>query len=168
MRNILVLALLLLALIACQNKGTQQKDNSNISNSKKITAMENQTIKIGIAKSLGIYFNALNKSSADQAVGQYTADGVFMPSGLPTANGTSELTTAYENVFKAIQLNVTFKVEEIVALNDSVAFVRTQSNGTQLVHGTGQKTEELNREFFLMRNEEGNWKIARYMFNQPK
>jgi ketosteroid isomerase-like protein len=91
-----------------------------------------------------------------------------MPTGLPTATGTLELTTAYENVFKAIQLNVTFKFEEIVSFDNSVAFVRTQSNGTQLVHANGKKTEELNREFFLMRNENGTWKIARYMFNQPK
>lgn len=35
MRKILASALLLLALAACQNKITQQKDNLNISNSKK-------------------------------------------------------------------------------------------------------------------------------------
>lgn len=166
MRKIIASALLLLTLAACQNETKKQKDNSNIS--KKITAMENQTSKIGIEKSLGIYFDALNKSSAEQAVGQYTADGIFMPTGLPTATGTSELTMAYENVFKTIELNVTFKLEEIVSLNDSIAFVRTQSNGTQLIYANGQKTEELNREFFLMKNENGNWKIARYMFNQPK
>jgi len=168
MRKIITSAVLLLALTACQNETKQQTDNSNIYNSKKSTAMENQTAKMGIEKSLGIYFDALNNSNAAQAVSQYTSDGIFMPTGLPTATGTSELTTAYENVFKAIELNVTFKLEEIVSLNDSVAFVRTQSNGTQLIHANGQKTEELNREFFMMRNENGIWKISRYMFNQPK
>jgi len=130
--------------------------------------MENQTAKTEIEKSLSIYFDALNKSSVAQAVGQYTADGVFMPNGFPTATGTWALTTAYENVFKAIKLNVTFKTEEIMLLDDSTAFVHTQSNGIQLIHANGQRTEELNREFFLMRNENGSWKIARYMFNQPK
>ncbi|ATP58226.1 hypothetical protein CPT03_18025 [Pedobacter ginsengisoli] len=168
MRKIITSAVLLLALAACQNKAKQQKNDSNISNSKKSTTMENQTAKNGIEKSLSIYFDALNKSSAEQAVSQYTADGIFMPTGLPTATGISELTSAYKNVFKAIQLNVSFKLEEIISLDDSVAFVRTQSNGTQLIHANGQKTEELNREFFLMRNENGIWKIARYMFNQPK
>ncbi|MBS0026445.1 YybH family protein [Chitinophaga sp. 22321] len=130
--------------------------------------MENQITQTGIEKSLSIYFEALNKSSVEQAVGQYTGDGVFMPTGLPTATGTSALTTAYGNVFKAIQLNVAFKIEEIISLDSSVAFVRTQSNGTQLIHATGQKTEELNREFFLMKKDNGDWKIARYMFNQPR
>lgn len=129
--------------------------------------MKNQIAKLEIEKALDIYFDALNKSNVGQAVGQYTEDGVFMPAGLPTATGTLELTTAYQNVFKAIQLNVTFKIEEIVSPDDSVAFVSTQSNGTQLIHANGQKTKELNREFFVMRNESGIWKIARYMFNQP-
>ncbi|MGJ1379268.1 hypothetical protein [Sphingobacterium sp.] len=40
---------------------------------------------------------------------------------------------SYENIFKAIQLNVTFKVEEVVSLGDHVAFVRTQSNGSQVI-----------------------------------
>lgn len=71
------------------------------------------------------------------------------------------------NVFKAIQLNVKFDIEEITVADD-IAFVRTQSHGTQLIHATGQKTEELNREFFLLKRENGAWKIARYMFNQPK
>lgn len=162
----IVVALLLLA--AGQNRTAQQKNNLDSTNSKKLKTMENQNAKTGIEKSLGIYFDALNSSSAESAVGQYTADGIFMPSGLPSATGTSELQAAYEDIFKAIQLHVTFKIEEVVELNDSLAFVRTQSNGTQLVRASGRQTEELNREFFLMSNENGNWKIARYMFNQPK
>ena len=129
--------------------------------------MENQSAKQQIEKSLTIYFDALNKSSVEQAVGQYTADGVFMPTGLPTASGTAELKLAYSNVFKAIKLNVKFDIEEITVV-DTIAFVRTQSQGTQLIHATGKRTEELNREFFLLRQENGTWKIARYMFNQPK
>ncbi|SMO35880.1 Ketosteroid isomerase homolog [Chryseobacterium rhizoplanae] len=164
MKVIISLAVLLFTLTACQSDKNKKQVNSTTLNS---TTMENKTAKTEIEKSLGIYFDALNKSNVEQAVHQYTSDGIFMPTGLPTAAGTSELTTAYENVFKAIQLNVTFRVEEII-LSDSIAFVRTQSNGTQLIHANNQKTDELNREFFLMKNENGSWKISRYMFNQPK
>ncbi|WP_374464713.1 nuclear transport factor 2 family protein [Chryseobacterium sp.] len=165
MKTVIITAVLLFSVTACQKDIKQKKDNSAIPNS---TAMENPTTKTGIEKSLHIYFDALNQSNAEQAVGQYTSDGIFMPAGLPTASGTSELTTAYKNIFQAIQLNVNFKIEEIVTLDDNTAFVRTQSNGTQLIHANGQKTEELNREFFLMKNENGAWKISRYMFNQTR
>ena len=169
MKNIVLLATALLLTLTVRSQKTQaQEQKINTSKLKKSTTMENQSVKNEIEKSLAVYFDALNKSSVDQAIGQYTPDGIFMGTGLPTATGKSELKKAYENIFKAIQLNVTFKVEEVVSLGDNVAFVRTQSNGSQVILANGKKTEEINREFFLMKNENGIWKIARYMFNQPK
>lgn len=162
MKNLIVWVLLLSIFTSCQNK-TENKNN--LQNHSK---MDQNTENTAIEKSLGIYFDALNKSNVEQAVGQYTNDGIFMPAGLPTASGTEQLNNAYGNVFKALQLNVTFKTEEIVFLGSEVAFVRTQSQGTQLIHATGKKTEELNREFFLMKKVNSDWKIERYMFNQPK
>ena len=120
-----------------------------------------------IEKTLNTYFGSLNASDVNAAVSSYTADGVFMPAKFPTAIGTDQLMVAYGNVFKAIQLNVTVKIEEVI-IRDDVAFARTLSNGTVLIHATGETTAEENREFFLLRKDNGEWKIARYMFNQPK
>lgn len=161
MRNIIFIAVLLLSFAACTNKTENNSNNTN-----KITDMENQN-KEAIEKTLNTYFGSLNASDVKTAVGSYTTDGVFMPTKFPTATGTEQLVTAYENVFKAIQLNVTVKIEEVIVRND-IAFARTLSNGTTLIHATGETTPEENREFFLLRKENGEWKIARYMFNQPK
>ncbi|MHA7607899.1 YybH family protein [Elizabethkingia meningoseptica] len=163
MKTLLLSSALLLSIFAFgQNKKENKSNNLNH------TKMENTTENSKIQKSLDTYFESLNKSSVQQAVGQYAADGVFMPTGFPTATGTEQLTVSYENIFKAIQLNVTFKIEEIIYLGNDVAYVRTESNGSVTIHATGDKTAELNREFFLMKKEGGVWKIARYMFNQPK
>ncbi|RKE57087.1 YybH family protein [Sphingobacterium detergens] len=167
MKKITAWAALLLIGAAVQHTANGQTKQLNSSKSIKSTTIKNQSAQQQIEKSLTIYFDALNKSSVEQAIGQYTTDGIFMPTGLPTATGTAQLKIAYTNVFKAIQLNVKFDIEEI-NLSGDIAFVRTQSHGTQLIHATGQKTEELNREFFLLKRENGTWKIARYMFNQPK
>lgn len=128
--------------------------------------MENQE-KATIEKVLITYFNSLNASDIKAVVGSYTTDGVFMPTKFPTATGIDQLVVAYGNVFKTIQLNVTVKIEEII-IRDDIAFARTFSNGTTLIHATGEKIPEENREFFLLRKDNGEWKIARYMFNQPK
>ena len=161
MKNIIIVAALLLSAAACTNKTKNQSNNTQ-----KLTEMENQN-KAAIEKMLNTYFGSLNASDVKTAVGSYTADGVFMPTKFPTATGTKELVTAYENVFKAIQLNVTVKIEEVI-LKDDIAFARTLSNGTTLIHATGETVPEENREFFLLRKVNGDWKIARYMFNQPK
>lgn len=152
---------MLFALMAsCNNQ--EKNNNSN----QKTTTMESQE-KAAIEKTLNTYFGSLNTSDVKTAVGSYTADGVFMPTKFPTATGTDQLMVAYGNVFKAIQLNVTVKIEEII-ISDDIAFARTFSNGTTLIHATGETTPEENREFFLLRKDNGEWKIARYMFNQPK
>ena len=162
MKNIIIVAVLLLSVVACTN---ETKNHSN-NNTQKLTEMENQN-KTAIEKTLNTYFGSLNESDVKTAVGSYTADGIFMPTKFPTATGTGQLVTAYENVFKAIQLNVTVKIEELI-VSDDIAFARTLSNGTTLIHATGETNPEENREFFLLKKENGEWRIARYMFNQSK
>jgi ketosteroid isomerase-like protein len=46
--------------------------------------MENQDRR-AVEKVLTCYFNALNESDVKTAVNSYTADGVFMAAGAPTA-----------------------------------------------------------------------------------
>lgn len=161
MKQIIIAVLLLQSLSACTNNSKTKLNNNQISKE-----MDTQN-KAAIEKTLNTYFNSLNASDVKAAVASYTADGVFMPAKFPTATGTAQLITAYENVFKVIQLNVAVEIEEIIIRND-IAFARTLSNGTTLIHATGEKMPEENREFFLLRNDSGEWKISRYMFNQPK
>jgi ketosteroid isomerase-like protein len=162
MKIIIITALLFASIVSCNNTSK----NNNNSNKQKSTIMENQE-KAAIEETLKIYFASLNASDVKKAVSSYTADGVFMPSKFPTASGTDQLMTAYGNVFKAIQLNVTVRIEQII-IRDDIAFASTVSNGTTLIHATGETIPEENREFFLLRKDNGEWKIARYMFNQPK
>lgn len=128
--------------------------------------MENQD-KAAVEKALNNYFNSLNESDVKTAVGSYTTDGVFIAAGAPTAIGTAQLVTAYEYLFKAIRLTVKVTIDEVI-VKDDISFVRTHSNGTTLIHATGENIPAENREFFLLRKEQGEWKIARYLFNQPK
>jgi uncharacterized protein (TIGR02246 family) len=128
--------------------------------------MENQD-KAAVENALNNYFNALNESDLKTAVGSYTTDGVFIAAGAPTAIGSAQLVTAYEYLFKAIQLTVNVTIDEVI-LKDDISFVRTHSTGTTLIHATGETIPAENREFFLLRKEQGEWKIARYLFNQPK
>lgn len=114
---------------------------------------------------LATYERSLNTSDADLAASCYTADGIFMPTALPTASG-KELRAAYANIFAAIQLNVTFAVDELVVVGEETAYALTRSNGEVTILATGATNAEANREMFIFRREAGGWKIARYMFNK--
>ncbi len=156
----LIAALLLLA-AACQNKSENQP---NILNQ---NTMEQKTEKTAIDKLLFSYRDALNTSDVNKVLPLYTNDGVFMPSNAPSAIGQEQVKSAYEFVFSQIQLNIEFYVDEIV-VNGDYAFARTTSKGTTLIHANKQTIAEENRELFVLQKVNGQWKIARYMFNKMK
>ena len=111
------------------------------------------------------YETALNTSDAALAASCYTADGIFMPTTLPTAAG-DQMETAYRHVFGAIRLAVTFAIDELVVVANDAAYALTRSTGTQTVLATGVTSAEANREVFIFRHGNGAWRIARYMFNK--
>ena len=125
------------------------------------------TEKSAIEKLLFAYRDALNASDVNKVLPLYTKDGVFMPTNAPTATGQEQLKGSYEFVFKNIQLHIEFFMEEIV-VSGEYAYAVTNSKGTTLIHANGQTVPEENRELFVLKKEEGQWKIARYMFNKTK
>ncbi|WP_179473062.1 SgcJ/EcaC family oxidoreductase [Chryseobacterium sp. H1D6B] len=130
--------------------------------------MEKSTEKSAIEKLLFNYQDALNTSDVNKVLPLYAQDGIFMPQGGPSAIGQEQLKGAYEFVFKNLQLNIKFNIDEIVIVNDHYAFARTISRGTQLIHATGITSAEENRELFMLQKENDQWKIARYVFNKMK
>lgn len=164
MKKILIIpAVLLFLTTSCQN----QTENKSVTNNQKQTEINATTEKTAIEKLLFSYRDALNTSDVSKVLTLYTQDGVFMPTNAPTAKGQEQLKGSYEFVFKAIQLNIEFFIEEIVISGD-YAYAVTNSKGTTLIHANGQTVPEENRELFVLQKENRQWKISRYMFNKTK
>jgi uncharacterized protein (TIGR02246 family) len=143
---------------ACQNKSENLTNNTE--------TME-KLAKQEIENLLMAYKEALNTSNAEKATALYTKDGIFMPSGAPSAIGKEQIKDAYKFVFSQIQLNIEFFIEEIT-IENALAYGVTSSKGSTLIHANGQTIPEENRELFVFEKENGTWKIARYMFNKTK
>lgn len=157
----LVPAVLLVMLSACNERKPE-----NLNNAKETKIMEKQD-KQQIERLLNEYKNSLNTSDASIAQSLYTKDGVFMPTGAPSAIGSENILKSYEFIFSQIQLNIEFYIDEIV-VNGNFGFATTSSKGTTLIHANGQTVPEENRELFIFEKIDGVWKIARYMFNKTK
>lgn len=138
--------------------------NNQTSNPQKNETMEKQD-KQQIEKLLEVYKTSLNTSNAELSTSLYAKDGVFMPSEAPSATGSENIRKAYDFVFSQIQLNIEFFIEEI-SVENNFAFATTTSKGTTLIHAIGQTVPEENRELFVFEKVNGEWKIARYMFNK--
>lgn len=161
MKQLIFSAVFVISLVSCQN------DTKNKLNNLNQNTMEQTSETLEIEKLLFNYRDALNTSDINKVLSLYTNDGVFMPSNAPSAIGQEQIKGSYEFVFKTIQLNIEFFIEEIV-VNGNFAFARTNSKGTTLIHANGQTVPEENRELFVLQKTNGMWKISRYMFNKMK
>ncbi len=164
MNKLIISTVTILALCLCI--GCTEQKNDKIINQLNNQTMEKQD-KEQLHNLLMKYQEALNTSDADKAVILYTKDGIFMPSGAPSAIGTENIKGAYEFVFSNIQLNIVFHIEEIV-IENNVAFAITTSKGSTMIHATGATVPEENRELFVFEKENCEWNIARYIFNKTK
>jgi uncharacterized protein (TIGR02246 family) len=163
MRKTITGLMLLVLLASCQ----EVKTNNPISKQTKSNDIMDKQNKQQIEALLQEYKKSLNSSEAELASSLYSKDGVFMPTEAPSATGTEQIKGAYEFVFSQIQLTIEFYIDEIVIEGD-MAFATTTSKGTTLIHANGQTVPEENRELFVFEKINGNWKIARYMFNKMK
>ncbi len=161
MKQLIFSVMMLTAFASCQNETKQPSNNMAA------TEVDQNNEKTAIEKLLFSYRDALNASDVNKVLPLYTSDGVFMPSNAPSAIGQEKVKASYEFVFKTIQLNIEFYIDEIVVMGD-FAFARTTSKGTTLIHATGQTVPEENRELFVLQKVDGQWKISRYMFNKMK
>jgi uncharacterized protein (TIGR02246 family) len=126
-----------------------------------ITSLDKQEIN----DLLQSYRNALVKSSPDEVIKLYTEDAWLMAQGFPIVTSSKDIFTWYQQCFKAITLDVTFAVKEVVVTSDEYAFATTTSAGTQKNNASGKVTNEGNHELFIIQKVNGEWKLARYCFS---
>lgn len=161
MNKLVIPVIMLVMLNAC----SEQKPET-VNQLKETEVMEKQD-KQQIERLLSEYKNSLNTSNAALAQSLYAKDGVFMPTGAPSAIGSESILKSYEFIFSQIQLHIEFYIDEIVVDGD-FAFATTSSKGTTLIRANGQTVPEENRELFVFEKIDNEWKIARYMFNKTK
>jgi uncharacterized protein (TIGR02246 family) len=163
MRNTTIAAWVIVSMASCTQMENSESNNKTIEN---IEIMEKQEKQL-IENLLSEYQKSLNTSDAKLAQSLYTKDGIFMPTEAPSGIGSEGILKSYEYVFSQIQLNIEFFIEEI-EVEGNMAFAVTSSKGTVKIHANGMVAPEANRELFVFEKVNGEWKIARYMFNKTE
>ena len=163
MKKIAIAVLAIVVMASCNQQENTESNNNLIENPENMEKQEKEKIE----RLLGEYQKSLNTSDAKLAESLYTKDGVFMPTEAPSGIGSEGILKSYEYVFSQIRLNVEFFIEEI-QVEGNMAFAVTSSKGTTFIHANGETIPEANRELFVFEKVDGNWKIARYMFNKTE
>jgi len=137
-----------------------------------VVAAEHHADRTKIETVLSTYEKALNASDADTVMTLYADDGVFMPQHSVPNVGKEAVRAAYDGVFQAIKLDIEFTVDEILQVAPEWAFAQTRTEGFVTVNATGVKGPEATQGLFVFqKQDDGKWKIARYIFtttNPPR
>ena len=154
LRTLLLAAALISVAIACENIQASPATD---------TVAEQKAIQ----QLLDAYGDALNASDAAKATPLFSQDGVFAAPGSPTATGQAQIRAAFDGLFSAVTLKLQFTPAQITVINDNYAFATSTSSGTLTVKANGQSAPNSYRELWVFAKANGQWKIARYLFNQP-
>jgi uncharacterized protein (TIGR02246 family) len=135
-------------------------------NNKEVSAKVNSE-KADAEKLVKDYFAALNASDASKVVSLFTPDGVLLAPGAPTATGSEQVKGTFQYVFDNFKYNLNVTIGEVVIARD-YAFVASTSKGSFVIKSSNQTVEDDFRETFVLKKVNGQWKIARYMYNKSK
>ncbi len=126
------------------------------------------TEKEQIVNILNQYQKSTNTADAKLAASLYKDDAIMIPANFPSNVGKEAIFGFYDYAFSLLQLTLEFDIhEDQIVVNGDFAYATTTSVGTRLIRETGDIVPEDNRELWLFERIDGEWKIARYMFNIP-
>jgi ketosteroid isomerase-like protein len=110
------------------------------------------------------YEQLLNAGDAAGIVQLFAPDGVAEWNEKPTFVTRQEKTDAYNALFKAAKFSTIFGYAGIDVRGDT-AVVRTFHHKGAAINEGGKEVVDLNREVFVLRKIDGQWKIVLYIFN---
>jgi uncharacterized protein (TIGR02246 family) len=113
------------------------------------------------------YFGALRDRNIGAVLALYSEGGELSAPFMPPVAGEPALRTTYENLFKAVRFEMTHKVDAVTIMSPMWALVRTSSTGSTVTLATGEARRSAFEELFVLRkDDDGKWRMARYMTTQ--
>lgn len=126
---------------------------------------QSQTVRDSIKQVVEQYIEAMRRSQADVLASLFTDDGILMAVDAPTIRDAEQIKAFFAHGFGAVNIDAKIVFDEITVSGD-YAFVLTHSDVQVTEKQTNTVSNEKNRELFVLKNGDGAWKIARYIFNK--
>lgn len=114
---------------------------------------------------LNEYAFSLNSAQYNSIAAFYTEDGQFMPEGFKTISRGDFLKNRSGNFLKSTDFKIDYTIENTF-VNNNYAFVSAVASTSTRDFSTGEISVKTSRDFFVLRRDDDNWKIYRYMFNK--
>jgi ketosteroid isomerase-like protein len=123
--------------------------------------------KHAIEKLIAHYAETLNAAKTDLIPSFYTKDSQFMPDHMKTFSG-HDLHDKKNSIFlKKVSFHIDYSINDIV-VDGRFAFSQALAKATIIDLATNKQSTKITRDFFVLRKDEVQWKIYRYIFNNVK
>jgi uncharacterized protein (TIGR02246 family) len=113
---------------------------------------------------LRTYQRCLNEANVELVKSVYTDDAVVIGQPFPTATGIHAILSLYADFLSKLDFKVQFDLLE-QELSGDLGYIRTRSHGSIVPKGEKPTDGEGNREIFILKKIQGEWKFHRYIFN---
>lgn len=130
------------------------------------TANAQSKDKLAVEKVITSYFDALNSGNAETVTSMFTETGVLLAQGAPTATGSEQVKGTFKYVFDNFSYSLQVTIGEVI-IQGKYAIVSSTSKGSFVIKAKNETVNAEYRETFILQKESGNWKITKYMYNQP-
>lgn len=110
------------------------------------------------------YEQLLNAGNTEAIVELFTADAVIEWNNTPTFTTRQQEIDGYNALFRIAKLSTAF-VYDAIDVYGNIAIVRTHHPVGAAVIVNGKSVPDYNREVFVLRKQDGGWKILVYTFN---
>ncbi|MBK6267075.1 SgcJ/EcaC family oxidoreductase [Marivirga sp. S37H4] len=131
------------------------------------TAYAQSKEKVAVEELIHTYFDALNSGDAEKVTSLFTKTGVLLAQGAPTATGSEQVNGTFQYVFDNFSYDLKVSIGEVI-VQGKYAIVSSTSTGSFVIKASKENVPADFRETFILQKEKGDWKIASYMYNQPK
>jgi len=128
--------------------------------------MNKQSESTAVLNLLTDYANALNAANTALIPSFYTEEGQLMPDGLKNLT-KKDLLRNSQKFFKQISFQIAYAAPDTI-IDGNYAFVQTTAKTTTKNLRVNKIEDQTTRDFFVLRKENEDWKILRYIFNKFK
>jgi ketosteroid isomerase-like protein len=118
-------------------------------------------------KIIALYVEGLNTANTNLILTLFAEDGVALWNKFPSYLTQSQRRKGYDDLFKQAKFNAVFIIDK-TEIYGNIATIRTHHKIGQTIKWNGKDTLDLDREIFVLRRDDGHYKIILYMFNNDK
>jgi len=121
---------------------------------------------IQVENLIGEYAAALNAAKVEMIPAFYTTDAVFMPENTGKLT-KAELLKIGQAFLTKNRFQISYSIQDIT-VKDGYAFVQAKAQTKTVIPNSNTEVSKTSQDFFVLRKEQTDWKIFRYMFNNVK